>query len=276
MFPAPGNHNIRRGPRRKRLSLTNALKVMGFKPDLRLHISWIVEPECGKIARTKGSTRTSMERQFKDRHTAGRLLARVLQTYMGRGDVLVFALPRGGVPVGYEVAKALGAELDVLIVRKLGVPNQPELAMGAISSGDALFLNEQIIRLAGIKPDEINAVLEQERRELARRENLYRGSRPTAQVEGRTVIIVDDGIATGASMRAAIMALRSKKPERIVIAVPVAPADARERFRDIADEFVSVLNPRDFQAVGQFYEDFSATEDEEVRALLVGAHGEAR
>lgn len=216
-----------------------------------------------------------MERHFIDRHAAGRLLAQALQAYKGRKDVLVFALPRGGVPVGYEVAKALGAELDVLIVRKLGVPNQPELAMGAISSGDAIFLNEQIIKLAGIRPDEIEVVLGQERMELARRESLYRGSRPIAQVEGRPIIVVDDGIATGASMRAAILALRGKKPARIVIAVPVAPADARERFRDVADEFVSVLNPRDFQAVGQFYEDFSATEDEEVRALLADAHGEA-
>lgn len=216
-----------------------------------------------------------MERQFKDRRAAGRRLAEALQMYVGRADLLVFALPRGGVPVGYEVARALGAELDVLIVRKLGLPTQPELAMGAISSGDALFLNEQIIKLAGIKPNQIEEVLEQERLELARREALYRGSRPIARIEGRTVIVVDDGIATGASMRAAILALRGKKPERIIIAVPVAPADARERFRDITDEFISVLSPRDFQAVGQFYEDFSATEDDEVRTLLTDAHGEA-
>ncbi len=216
-----------------------------------------------------------MERQFKDRRAAGRRLAEALQMYVGHADLLVFALPRGGVPVGYEVARALGAELDVLIVRKLGLPTQPELAMGAISSGDALFLNEQIIKLAGIKPNQIEEVLEQERLELARRETLYRGSRPIARIEGRTVIVVDDGIATGASMRAAILALRGKKPERIIIAVPVAPADARERFRDIADEFISVLSPRDFQAVGQFYEDFSATEDDEVRTLLADAHGEA-
>lgn len=217
-----------------------------------------------------------MERQFKDRRAAGRRLAGALQMYVSRADLLVFALPRGGVPVGYEVAKALGAELDVLIVRKLGLPTQPELAMGAISSGNALFLNEQIIKLAGIKPNQIEEVLEQERLELARRETLYRGSRPIARIGGRTVIVVDDGIATGASMRAAILALRGKKPERIIIAVPVAPADSRERFRDIADEFISVLSPRDFQAVGQFYEDFSPTEDDEVRTLLADAHGEAR
>jgi putative phosphoribosyl transferase len=214
-----------------------------------------------------------MESQFKDRRAAGRLLAQALKKYAGRENLLVFALPRGGVPVGYEVAKALGAELDVLIVRKLGVPRQPEVAMGAISSGDALYLNEQIIKLAGIGPREIEAVLEQERRELARRESLYRSSRPITKVEGRTVIVVDDGIATGASMRAALLALRGKKPEHIVVAVPVAPPDARERFRDVADEFVCVLNPHGFQAVGQFYEDFSATQDDEVRALLADALG---
>jgi putative phosphoribosyl transferase len=217
-----------------------------------------------------------MESQFKDRRAAGRLLAEALRTYAGREDLLVFALPRGGVPVGYEVAKELGAELDVLIVRKLGVPRQPEVAMGAISSGDAIYLNEQIIKLAEIGPREIEAVLEQERRELARRESAYRGSRPIARIEGRTVIVVDDGIATGASMRAALLALRGKKPERIVVAVPVAPADAREWFRDVADEFVCVLSPNGFQAVGQFYEDFSATQDVEVRALLADAHADLR
>jgi putative phosphoribosyl transferase len=215
-----------------------------------------------------------MESQFKDRRAAGRLLADALRTYAGREDLLVFALPRGGVPVGYEVAKELGAELDVLIVRKLGVPRQPEVAMGAISSGDAIYLNEQIIKLAEIGPREIEEVLERERRELARRESAYRGSRPIPKVAGRTVIVVDDGIATGASMRAALLALRGKKPERIVVAVPVAPADAREWFRDVADEFVCVLSPNGFQAVGQFYEDFSETQDGEVRALLADAHAD--
>ena len=217
-----------------------------------------------------------MESQFKNRRAAGRLLGDALRTYAGREDLLVFALPRGGVPVGYEVAKQLGAELDVLIVRKLGVPRQPEVAMGAISSGDALYLNEQILKLAEISPREIEAVLEQERRELARRESSYRGSRPIARIEGRTVIVVDDGIATGASMQAALLALRGKKPQHIVVAVPVAPADAREWFRDVADEFVCVLSPNGFQAVGQFYEDFSATQDVEVRALLADAHAESR
>jgi putative phosphoribosyl transferase len=217
-----------------------------------------------------------MENKFQDRRAAGRLLAQALKMYAGRKDLLVFALPRGGVPVGYEVAKALDAELDVLIVRKLGVPQQPELAMGAISSGDAMYLNEQIIKMAGISQGEIDAVLMQERRELTRRELLYRDARPTVKVEGRTVIIIDDGIATGASMHAALLALRGKKPEHIVVAVPVAPLDAADRFRGVADEFVCLLSPRDFQAVGQFYEDFSATQDDEVRALLADAHSESR
>jgi putative phosphoribosyl transferase len=213
-----------------------------------------------------------MESQFKDRRAAGRILATALRTYAGREDLLVFALPRGGVPVGYEVSKELGAELDVLIVRKLGLPGQPEVAMGAISSGDALYLNEQILKLAEIGPRQIEAVLEQERRELARRESAYRGSRPIARVAGRTVIVVDDGIATGASMRAALLALRGKKPERIVVAVPVAPPDAREKFRDVADEYVCVLSPHSFQSVGEFYGDFSETQDAEVRALLADAN----
>jgi len=213
-----------------------------------------------------------MNDTFKDRRSAGRLLAKRLQSYAHLPEVLVFALPRGGVPVGYEVAKALHAELDVLIVRKLGVPGQPEFAMGAISSGDALFLNEQTIQLLDINLEDIEEILERERRELDRRESLYRGTRPVAHIEGRTIIIVDDGIATGASMKAATLALRGKKPERIIIAVPVAPSNAAEQFRDVADEFVSLLSPRDFQAVGQFYEDFSATEDTDVCALLSAAH----
>ncbi len=209
-----------------------------------------------------------MERHFKDRYAAGRLLAHALPAYKGRDDVLVLALPRGGVPVGYEVAKALDAELDVLIIRKLGVPQHPELAMGAVGSGGALYLNEQIVDLAGVSPPEISVVLEQERREFVRREALYRRLRPAANVQGRTVIVVDDGIATGASMRAAILALRPSRPERVVIAVPVAPVDAREQFEDLADAFVCLLSPRNFAAVGQFYEEFDPTDDEEVRRLL--------
>lgn len=209
-----------------------------------------------------------MASHFDDRHAAGRLLAGALRAYAGRSDVVVLALPRGGVPVGYEVAKALGAELDVLIVRKLGLPYHPELAMGAIASGGAIDLNRNVIEMSGVTQRDIEGVLAQEHRELERREALYRGSRPTAQIEGRTVIVVDDGIATGASMRAALKALRTLKPAKIIVAVPVAPIDTRERLQDVADEFVCVLSPADFQAVGQFYRNFDQTSDDEVRALL--------
>jgi putative phosphoribosyl transferase len=209
-----------------------------------------------------------MENRFKDRYDAGRRLAEALKSYGGRQDVIVLALPRGGVPVGYEVARALGAVLDILIVRKLGVPSQPELAMGAIASGGALYINEEIVSLAGVSPRDIKTVLEKERHELARREALYRGLHPGIQIEGRTVIIVDDGIATGATMHAAIMALRSNKPARIVVAVPVCPAEAATRFKGLADDFVCVLMPEPFGAVGQFYEWFDQTSDDEVRNLF--------
>ncbi len=209
-----------------------------------------------------------MERHFEDRSAAGRLLAGALHAYAGRSDVVVLALPRGGVPVGYEVAKALGAEFDVLIVRKLGLPHHPELAMGAIASGGAIDLNHHVIAMSGVTQRDIEGVLAEEYRELERREALYRGSRPTAQIEGRTVIVVDDGIATGASMRAALKALRTRKPANIIVAVPVAPPDTRDRLQDVTDEFVCVLSPADFQAVGQFYRHFDQTSDDEVRTLL--------
>ncbi len=209
-----------------------------------------------------------MESHFEDRYVAGRLLAGALHAYAGRSDLVVLALPRGGVPVGYEVAKALGAEFDVLIVRKLGLPHHPELAMGAIASGGAIDLNRNVIAVSGVTQRDIEGVLAQEYRELARREALYRGARPAARIEGRTVIVVDDGIATGASMRAALKALRTRKPEKIIVAVPVAPIDTRERLQDVADEFVCVLSPADFQAVGQFYRNFGQTSDDEVRTLL--------
>lgn len=200
------------------------------------------------------------------------MLARQLDGYAGRSDVIVLALPRGGVPVGYEVAQALGVELDVLVVRKLGVPHHPELAMGAIASGGALYLDEQTIRMADVTQPEIVAVLNDERRELARREALCRGQRPPLNIEGRTVIIVDDGIATGSSMRVAIDALRTGKPARIVVAVPVAPEDTAERLRGLADEFVCTHSARQFGGVGRFYRDFGQTSDAEVRALLARSH----
>lgn len=210
----------------------------------------------------------AMESRFKDRYVAGRLLAGALQAYAGRADVVVLALPRGGVPVGYAVAKALGAEFDVLIVRKLGLPFHPELAMGAIASGGAIDLNRNVIAMSGVTQSDIEGVMAREYRELERREALYRGSRTATPIEGRTIIVVDDGIATGASMRAALKAVRARKPAKVIVAVPVSPSDARQRLQDVCDEFVSVLSPADFQAVGQFYEHFDQTGDDEVRSLL--------
>lgn len=206
--------------------------------------------------------------RFAERHDAGRKLAAALQSYAGRDDVLVLALPRGGVPVGYEVAKALGVDFDILIVRKLGVPYQPELAMGAIASGDALYLNRPLISHTGVSRTEVEAVLAAERTELARRERLYRGNRPPPDVAGRTIILVDDGLATGASMHAAVMALRANDPARIVVAVPVAPSGTEERFEGEADEFVSLFTPPDFRAVGLYYDVFDQTGDDEVHDLL--------
>ncbi len=209
-----------------------------------------------------------MELPFDDRRAAGRILAERLHTYAGRPDVIVLALPRGGVPVGYEVARALRVELDLLIVRKLGLPGHAELAMGAIASGGGVHLNQDVIAMGRVGEHEIERVMADEYRELERREALYRGTRPAAPVEGRTVIVVDDGIATGASMRAALKALRSRKPAKIVVAVPVAPIDAPARMKDVCDAFVSVRLPADFQAVGQFYREFGQTGDDEVRTLL--------
>lgn len=200
------------------------------------------------------------------------MLAGQLGGYAGRSDVIVLALPRGGVPVGYEVAQALNVELDVLVVRKLGVPQNPELAMGAIASGGALYLDEQTIRMAGITQPEIVGVLSEEHRELARREALYRGQRPPLKIEGRTVIVVDDGIATGASMRVALATLRTGNPARIVVAVPVAPEGTAERLDGLADEFVCAHSARQFGGVGRFYRDFGQTSDAEVGALLARSH----
>lgn len=206
---------------------------------------------------------------FEDRGDAGRQLAAKLESYAGRDDVLVLGLPRGGVPVAYEVAVALGAALDVLVVRKLGLPQQPELAMGAIASGGALYLNQEVLRAARVSDAALHAVEASERAELARREKLFRGRRPAPEVRGKTVIVVDDGMATGASMQVAVMALRSLQPARIVVAVPVAPADAVRRLAEAPDEFVCVLTASDFHAVGQFYRDFEQTSDRQVRQLLL-------
>jgi putative phosphoribosyl transferase len=214
-------------------------------------------------------------RRFRDRTEAGRMLAELLREYAGRDDVVVLALPRGGVPVAYEVAKALGAPLDVFVVRKLGVPGHEELAMGAIASGGALVLDERMIAALGISRADLEQAVARELRELERREDAYREAGEPPQLEGKTVILVDDGLATGSTMRAAALAVRGHDPERVVVAVPVAAAETCDAFGDEADEIVCGLTPRPFQAVGLWYEDFSQTSDDEVRELLARAAEEA-
>jgi predicted phosphoribosyltransferase len=216
-----------------------------------------------------------MVRRFRHRVEAGRLLAARLGAYAGRDDVLVLALPRGGVPVGFEVARQLKAPLDVLIVRKLGVPGHEELAMGAITIGGIEYREESVLASFQIPPARIAEVVRRERAELERRERAYRGDRPFPQLTGRTVIVVDDGIATGSTMRAAVRALRSKHPAAIIVATPVASEAAIRVLEAEVTEVVSLLIPEDFFAIGQFYDDFGQTTDEEVKALLARAAGNA-
>lgn len=206
--------------------------------------------------------------RFHDRTEAGRRLAGELAEYAGKPGVLVLALPRGGVPVAYEVARALDAPLDVFLVRKLGVPGHEELAMGAIATGGVRVLNDSVIDMLHVPDRVIDAVAEKEQRELARREVEYRGDRPAPEVRGRTVILVDDGLATGSTMRAAAEALKHEGAERLIVAVPVAPAEACQSFRSEVDEIVCAVTPEPFYGVGMWYDDFSQTTDEEVRALL--------
>jgi predicted phosphoribosyltransferase len=201
------------------------------------------------------------------------VLAGMLGKYANRPDVVVLALPRGGVPVAYEVARQLGAPLDIFLVRKLGVPGYEELAMGAIASGGVRVLNDQLMEMLRIPDDIIDEVAAWEQRELMRRERLYRGDRPPPDVRGRTVILVDDGLATGSTMQAAIKALRQQQPARIVVAVPTSSPDVCEQLRSQADEVVCAITPEPFHAVGLWYEDFAQTTDEEVRDLLAGAEG---
>ncbi|APW60544.1 phosphoribosyltransferase [Paludisphaera borealis] len=209
-----------------------------------------------------------MPTAFRDRTEAGRLLAEKLTTFSGRPDVLVLALPRGGVPVAYEVARALDAPLDVFVVRKLGVPGHEELAMGAIASGGVCVLNDDVVQALRIPDRLIEAVAARELRELERRERVYRNGRPMPGVRGRTVILVDDGLATGSTMRAAVAALRRLGPARIVVAVPTAAPSTCEELRHEADECVCEITPDPFYAVGLWYEDFSQTTDDEVRDHL--------
>ena len=208
------------------------------------------------------------EPRFANRRHAGRVLAARLRAYAGRDDVLVLGLPRRGVPVAYEVAHALGAALDVFVVRKLGVPHQPELAMGAIASGGIRVLNDDIVRWYRIPPEVIDAVARQEERELRRREQAYRDGRPAVPVAGKVVVLVDDGLATGSTMRAAIGAVRRLNPTRVIVAVPVGAPETCGELRHVADEVVCARTPAPFSAIGVWYEDFSQTTDDEVRRLL--------
>jgi predicted phosphoribosyltransferase len=213
---------------------------------------------------------------FRDRFEAGRRLAEKLEGYTNRPDVIVLALPRGGVPVGYEVAHALRAPLDVFLVRKLGFPGQEELAMGAIASGGVRVLNTNLLRRFHVPDHTVEAIARRELAELERRERAYRGSTTPPSVRGRTVILVDDGLATGSTMRAAAAALRRMDPARIVVAVPVGAESSCEEFGGIVDEVVCAETPEPFQAVGQWYDDFSQTTDEEVRELLQRARAKSR
>lgn len=216
-----------------------------------------------------------MTETFENRIKAGRQLAEALAGYADRPDVVVLALPRGGVPVAFEVAQALRVPLDVFLVRKLGVPGHQELAMGAIGSGGSMVLNHSVVSALGISAEVIDEVVDRELRELERREGLYRGAEPALPIRGRTVILVDDGIATGATMRAAIRALRDTAG-RLVVAVPTASARTADELRPEVDALVSLIEPIDFYAVGQWYEDFTQTSDEEVTKLLARARDAPR
>jgi putative phosphoribosyl transferase len=205
--------------------------------------------------------------RYRDRREAGRVLGERLATLAGRQDILVLGLPRGGVPVAWEVARRLGAPVDLFVVRKLGFPGHEELAMGAIASGGVRVLNPEVMAY-GVTREDIERVTEIERRELERRERLFRGDRPPIRVAGRTVILVDDGLATGSTMRAAVRALRQQQAARIIVAVPIAAPSTCAEMEDEADEVICAATPEPFRAVGLWYEDFTQTTDDEVRELL--------
>jgi len=212
-----------------------------------------------------------MERSFPNRAEAGRQLAEKVEQYAGRDDVIVLGLPRGGVPVAYEVAKRLRAPLDVFIVRKLGVPGFEELAAGAIASGGVRVLNQEVVRVIPYAEEVIEAVTARETAELQRREQIYREGRPAPELRDKIVILVDDGLATGATMRAAVKALRQRGAAKIVVTVPVGPPDTCEEIAQEADEAICISTPPFFQAVGQYYENFSQISDDHVRELLTRA-----
>ena len=216
----------------------------------------------------RGLTRRDAGRVFRDRREAGDVLARELASYRDRSNVQVLGLARGGVPVGAQVAHALHAPLDVFLVRKLGVPQWEELAMGALASGGGVVINESLVRSLGISDDHMQAAIERETDELHRREHAYRGDRPPLALGGKTVILVDDGIATGASMLAAVRAVRAEAPAAVVVAVPVGPQSTCRDLAAEADDVVCAMTPPGFEAVGQVYEDFHQVTDDEVRELL--------
>ena len=215
-----------------------------------------------------GLARRSARRTFRDRREAGQVLAEALTAYHGRDDLLILGLARGGVPVGWEVAAALRAPLDVFLVRKLGVPQWQELAMGALASGGGLVLNDNLIRSLSISDEALRATIDRETEELNRREQAYRQGRPPADPKGRVAILVDDGIATGASMLAAVRAVRAADPAQVIVAVPVGPPSACNQLAGEADDVVCATMPPSFEAVGQVFEDFHQVTDEEVREIL--------
>jgi putative phosphoribosyl transferase len=215
-----------------------------------------------------GLARRSARRTFRDRREAGRVLAEALTAYHGRDDILVLGLARGGVPVGWEVASALRAPLDVFLVRKLGVPQWEELAMGALASGGGLVVNDKLVKSLNISDEALRTAIERESEELNRREQAYRGGRDAADAKGLVAIMVDDGIATGASMLAAVRAVRAAQPQSVVVAVPVGPASTCRELGREADDVVCVTMPTPFEAVGQVYADFHQVSDDEVRDLL--------
>jgi putative phosphoribosyl transferase len=220
------------------------------------------------MAGWSGLARRSARRTFQDRREAGEVLAQELSAYHGRDDLLVLGLARGGVPVGWEVAAALRAPLDVFLVRKLGVPQWQELAMGALASGGGLVVNDNLIRSLSISDEALRATIERETEELNRREQAYRGDKPPTDPKGKVAILVDDGIATGASMLAAVRAVRSAEPAQVVVAVPVGPPSACSQLGREADDVVCAMMPPAFEAVGQVYSDFHQVSDDEVRELL--------
>jgi putative phosphoribosyl transferase len=209
--------------------------------------------------------------QFQNRADAGHMLAQKLTTYANRPDVLVLGLPRGGVPVAYQIARTLHVALDIFIVRKLGAPDEPELAIGAIASGGVQVFNQNVLAWLDLSGEMITKIIEKEQEELARRERSYRDKRSPLNVHNKIVIIVDDGLATGSTMQAAVQALKQQRPARLVIAVPVAPPEIYEDFKNLVDEVVCVITPPNMHAIGAWYDDFSQTSDEEVRNLLAHA-----